>query len=334
MKIDTNQLKENLKLLKDALGKTDYENKFYFRDNAIFAISGSLFIKIGFEHEQEFTVDGRSFTTFMNKIKANEVELEVGENSVMIKTKKSRSEFPLFKEEQVIPTEIFDASLELAPVDLAEAIETVAYASSKNKARPHLCGIRILGDEATGTDCRQISVSSFDGDFKEQVIIPSTIVKYVKNLGISKYTINENWFVFATDDGVQIACPILEGQYPTKEQIDGILDVRVDESIKFPVKDTVEALEICSVFLSSVDDLDKLVLVQVKGGKAMLTAKSLNGQHKEKVAVEFDGEVDFGVNPDFFKAILQKTDSVGIKDGRMVFESESNKCVIALATME
>ena len=334
MKIETNELKANLKLLKDALGKDDYTNKFYFRDNAIYAINGKLFTKIAFEHNQEFTVDGKSFTAFLNKIKAKEIELELTENNVLIKTSKSRSEFPLYKEEQSIPTEIFDNQLAIAPIDLGEAITTVAYASSKNKARVHLCGVMLRGNEATGTDGRQISVSSFDGNFEEQLIIPSSIVKYVKDLGIASYAIVGDWFVFETTTGVQFACSRLEGQYPTKEQIDGIMDLEIDDEIKFPVKATVEALETCSVFLDSVDDLNKLVKVEVKDGKAMLTAKSVSGQHKEKVKAEFDGEVMFGINPDFFKAILNKTDSVGVKDGRMIFESDDNKCVIALGTIE
>ena len=333
MKIDTNELKANLKLLKDSLGKDDYTNKYYFRDNAIYAINGRLFTKVAFEHDQEFTVDGKSFTSFLNRIKAKEIELELTENSVLIKTSKSRSEFPLYKEEQSIPTEIFDNELTVAPINLGEAITTVAYASSKNKARPHLCGIMLRGNEATGTDCRQISVSKFDGDFEEQLIIPSSIVKYVKDLGIASYTIVGDWFVFETTTGVQFACSRLEGEYPTKAQIDEIMDVEVDESIKFPIKETVEALETCSVFLDSVDDLNKLVKVDVKDGKAILTAKSVSGQHKEKIKVEFDGEVMFGINPDFFKAILNKTDKVGVKDGRMIFESDDNKCVIALGTI-
>lgn len=333
MEIDTNQLKENLKLLKEALGKTDYENKFYFQNNAIYAISGKLFIKIGFEHNSTFAVDGKSFTAFINKIKTKEVELVVGETNILVRTKKSRSEFPLYKDEQAIPTEIFDNQMQQAPIDLAEAITTVAYASSRNKSRAHLCGVMLRGNEATGTDGRQISVSSFDGEIDGEIIIPSSVVKYIKNLGIANYGYVDNWFIFKTEGGVEFACPTLEGNYPSKEKIDGFLDVNVDKNIKFPAKETIEALDTCSVFLDGVDDLDKLVLVEVKNGKAMLTTKSLHGKHRERMAVEFDGEVTFGVNPNFFKAILNKTDSVGIEDGRMVFESDQNKCVIALATI-
>ena len=333
MKINVEELKGNLKLLKDALGKNDYENKFYFTNKAIYSISGKLFVKVAFETDQQFTVEGKPFTAFINKIRSKEIELEVGENSVLIKTSKSRSEFPLFKEEQAIPTEIFDTPLATAPVDLAEAIETVAYATSKNKARPHLTGIMLRGNFAEATDCRQVSISTFDGDI-EPIIIPHTIVKYIKELGIAKYAIEGDWWVFETTTGVSFACSRLEGEFPKREQLDNIVDVEIEETIKFPIKDTIEALETCSVFLANVDDLNKLVLVEVKNGKAMITAKSLNGQHKEKVAVEFDGEMTFGINPDFFKAILNKTDAVGVRDGRMIFESDDNKSVIALANID
>jgi len=332
MKIETSKLKENLKILSGALGKTDYENKFYFRENKIYAISGALFISVDFDNDQEFTVDGKSFTAFINKVKAKEIEIEIGEN-VTIKTKKSRSQFPLYKEEQAIPTEIFDTPLTQAPVNFAEAIETVGYACSKNKATPHLGGVMLRGGEATATDGRQISVSDLGGEIDGEHIIPKSVVKYTKDLGIKEYAFEGDWFVFSTLEGVEIACSTLSGEYPSKAQIDGILDVSPDSSIIFPVNETIDALEICSVFLSTVDDLNKLVGFEIKGGVAKMTAKSLSGKHQAKVAVEFDGEVTFGINPSYFANILKKTDSVGVKDGRMLFESEDNRCIIALAEL-
>lgn len=331
MKIKTKELKKIFEKVKIGLsqkGFVEQQKNITFDGKYVFTYSGSIGVFLPFETDFACSVPAQEFMKIISDISDNEVEFDLSDNKLRLKGKGVDVDLNVLTDindsEKVINKNIRFREL---PKDFMKGVDLCSFAASKD-TNSKFNGIFVSGKDIFGSDDLRISYFEMEEAVKVPFLIPLSSAISLKGFNLKKYGIEDGWIYFEDTDGVMFCSRLLEPEYDEPSQhfiFDGT-------QITFPedIKKLVEKAEI----LSEGDfDVDRKIIVRISGNK--LTCIGDNEVGKISAYTEISGKddednIEFVINPIFFRRILNETNTAIISEDRIMFSIDNFKHLISL----
>ena len=329
MKIDRLKLKKALETVKPGLGKDTYfeqADSFAFAKGFILTFNNEVCMKYPLD-EVDFqgAVESEEIYKFLAKSKSDEISLEVEEDTLVMKSGRSKAGVPI-NEELFLPVgEIStdDSDWVDIPEGFTNACAFAVESCSDDELNPKINCVHITKEGIVeSTDNLRISHWKLDEKLEiEDVLIPGKSLTKVIGVKPEKMKIDESWAHFKNAEGVFISCRIVAETFPNTSPVlnhkkEGI-DVHFPESID-------EVLDKAQIFIEKQSGGIKYVSVTTEGNKFTVESSSERGWFKEEIETEFENtSVSFNINPNFLKSILKLSDTCKLIDNMIEFKGEN-----------
>jgi DNA polymerase-3 subunit beta len=237
-----------------------------------------------------------------------EIELRESERDVAIRSGGSSFHLKVLAAEDFPPfPEKGDGAMTIPAKALAESVEVVARAASRDDMRPVLTGVLVTaaGKEMTmvATDSYRLAVkrttleSEIGGELEANVPARALreLARIVSGEGVEEVSINllPNQAVFSVGE-IVLNTRLIEGQFPNFRQL-------LPESFEHDVRlNRQEFLEVTRR-ISQLAQRNAPLRLSFAGGELTVAASTPDiGDAEEKMPVAFDGEaLEIGFNPEF-----------------------------------
>jgi DNA polymerase-3 subunit beta len=287
-----------LPVLNNVLLKAEGKKLYFTSTNLEIAISYT--IETDVKNEGDITIPSKLFTSYINYLKNENVDVEVESGDVLVKTSDSKTrikgipatEFP------PIPVVEKEGGMTLTVKDLNKAIEQVVFAAALNTTRPILSGVyfqtekdklKMVSTDSYRLSEKTIPAADVSGDIS--CIVPAkTILELgaiLDGLGEDEkvtITISKNQIMFSVGP-VQLISRLIEGQFPNYEQI-------IPKSSKTKVEFEVSAISLVlkRINIFAKENNNKIIL-GVNEGKVTVTTESTQyGEGEITLDAKIDGE--------------------------------------------
>ncbi len=287
-----------LPVLNNVLLKAEGKKLYFTSTNLEIAITYN--IETDVKNEGEITIPSKLFTSYINYLKDEKVDVVVEGGDIQIKTSDSKtrikgipaSEFPS------IPLVEKEGGMTAKVSDLKKAIEQVVFAAALNTTRPILSGVyfaiekeelKMVATDSYRLSERVLPVSKVSGNVN--CIVPAkTILEFGSILDGMKeddevtIIISKNQIMFSVGS-VELISRLIEGQFPNYEQI---IPKASKTQIEFEVGAVSLVLKRINIFAK--ENNNKIIL-KVADGKVIVTTESTQyGEGEITLDTKIDGE--------------------------------------------
>jgi len=264
-------------------------------------------------------------------LSAEEVDLQVKENELKIKTNKIVGKFfvitpPTF---QSTPFADNEERVSIDPLLLSDVVEALGFCRfgvSKDIVAGPYCGVQLNKDTIFSTDRYRVTKWELKEDSGITCTIPVKFIDLLKRYQrdiVSLSAVGDNILMAILEDGMCITTCLIPGKYP--ELLQYFSSSNTYEQIEFGDKLT-SIIERHSTLLGDINPLDRIMLIEIEGGVCTLTSKvpeKANLVEQIDVKVREDLKLAFSVNPTFLREIASKCSSFKFyADGLILFEAE------------
>ena len=352
MKVNTKQLQQYLKTLQPAVSSSGYVDDLksvYFTGKTLAAFNNQIYISIPFETHFTGSVPGKEFNDVMQKIKSEEVDLELDKtcNSLYVKGGKTKASLVCNEiEEGHFALKFMDTEMDWKPLsrDFMDGINLVKFSTEKNDARPQYNCVFVDKNTITGASNTRAFIYTLSDDIEDSFLIPVSVVnelskfenithfcyaKPIKDVMPCLYFKDEHGIIFfsSTIDtyGFPNCAPVFEGE---------------GSEIIFP-EEIKKAIQTAAIFTEELD-IQKKIDIEFDGKEIICRGERKGlGWVEECIETETDyGKFGFRVNPIFFSQILNlantaictesKSDGNFNMINKLIFKTEKFKHVLML----
>jgi len=334
LKIKTNKLLKILRLLRPGLAQKaiiEQTKHFIFTGTNIITYNDEVCISYPFESDFVYSVPADQFLKILSNIKDEEIDLAVKDESLNLKTKKTKAKFTTEVDNQAAETadEITNKKIRFRklPEDFMEAIKLCVFSTSKDMSvdQIHLTGVYADGNNVVGSDDFRISHYEMKKELKDSFLIPATSVSSLVSFEIEKYGLKDGWVYFKTKDGILFCSRLIDSDYPDPLEFFDFKGMRV----RLP-EDLKEIVDNAAILAEGDFDVDKKINVRIEDGKIKCKGESDVGWIETNTKIKFKKSAEFTINPYFFSEVLNKTDTAVIGEDKILFQSDNFKHLIAL----
>jgi DNA polymerase III sliding clamp (beta) subunit (PCNA family) len=266
-------------------------------------------------------VNAEEIYSLLTKIKQEEIDIEVLENEVIVKSGKVKAGI-LFQPDIVLPVEEIGkiSKWKKVPENFLKGIEFVLPCCSDDMVKPVLTAIHIKESCVEAADNFRLSRIDLASPFPMEVLISKNAIPILLRLKPTMVAEGENsWIHFKTKEGTIISIRVFEEKYPdlTPFLSNKGTDLELPEQF-----DTI--LERASVFYKQQHSNDEVVTISIEQGKAIVKAKNEAGWFEEKAKINYSGEpFQLCITPKLLLPILNETNVCKIDNNRIVFKGEN-----------
>jgi len=328
-------LNNTLPVLNNVLLRAEGKKLHFTTTNLEVAIT--YWIETEVKNEGEITIPSKLFTSYMNYLKDDTVDLSVeAGNTVVVKSKDSTTkikgidavEFPS------IPLVEKEGEAVIKVKDLKQAIGQVVFSAAFNTTRPVLSGVYFVANKdqlsMVATDSYRLSekvipVEKIGGDIS--CIIPA---KTIVELGYVLDTFGEDESVtiitsknqvFFSIGAFNLTSRLIEGQFPNYEQI-------IPKSTKTKIMFAVDELSLVLKRLNLFAKENNNKVVFTTGDQKVVITTDSTQYGEEEVVMENDMEGDkaeIALNSQY---ILDALSNIGSKKISFEISDKSNPVII------
>ncbi len=338
MKINRKELVEALEVVKPGLG-----TKGFIEQAPFFAFMGDRIITYNDEISISHPIDGMDLTgsiqasefyTLLSKLDQDEIELEVKDSEVRLKSSRVRAGMTLHSDIKLPLEEVSGLKgWKKIPEKLLECMRFVSFSCSRNLSVPVLTSVYVHDDVVEASDNFRITRCHLSSKIPvESFMIPSRSsssrpIEALARHNYSEMCQSKGWVHFRTESGTIFSCRVYEGKFPDTSAV-----FNVDgEEIVFPeVLDKM--LDRASVFAKRDTRSDEVIHISLGDNKILVKSSSEAGWFEEESNAEYSSRpIEFLVNVHFMKEILPKMRKCILGNSRLKFVGEDWEHVIALA---
>ena len=325
MQINRKQLVEALAIVKPGLA-----GKEIIAQTTSFAFLGDEVVTYNDEISVRCPVPGLDLTgaikaeslyQFLNKVKQDEIHLEITEKEIIVSAGKSRAGLAL-EAEITLPLE--EVGKRAHWVELPETflrfLKMASNTCAIDLSRPILTCVNIQPSGLIqGSDgYRLLRCMSEEMDI-EEVLLPRHIAVEVVKFAPTHIANGDGWVHFKNAEEAVLSCRIFEEAYPNTEKFASA----TGQKITFP-KTLVEGIEKASVFSKQDHYLDEKIQIEIKDRKLTITADNVSCWYEESLNIKYEGDViRFLVTPYLFVEMLGDTQDCIVGKDRLKFEGGS-----------
>lgn len=304
MQVNRKELVEILKKLEPAIAKKDVlslAQSFVFRDTTICACNDEIYIQCPFNSGLTGAVKASEFYGLLSKTSAADVELEVNENELKIKTKSSRAGI-VFDPELVPPLDPIKPSKDWKrlPEDFIEAVSFCQFTTVNDVTKPYLSMVRVAKSRAMSSDGYRATWRKMSGEIGDELLIRSGIVLQLAEHRPIRYMIDDAWVHFANASKDIFSYRMIDCEYPDLAKHFKVSGTKVELK-----EGLIEVIDKAKLFTQSEFKSDLQVVVTLKPGELQIESNGEHGWFKQRTKVGYAGEpATFSIQPDFLKGML------------------------------
>lgn len=299
---------------------------FFLKDKA-FAYNGAMSIVLSYKSDVEFAVPAVEFTKFLEKVKAEEIELTIGE-SIDIKAGKATASFAkndfILNKAKELPLQIPE-SFDALPKDFVQAMKMCQYSVGKDKSFEALTYLYIHKNRAASTDNYRVSQYLMDNELQNDLYIPGEALRYLISYDVNEYKLADGAIYFKGKDNAVFITRTSNLPFPAYESyMEG-----TGTELEFPesMKDMVDT---ASVTVDGLVEVDKNVKIEIFKNVIKVHSENEIGKVVVEEKIATDTEASILINPAFLSTILDITRKVTLCENRMIFSTNNFKHVVAL----
>lgn len=279
-------------------------------------ISGS----VEAEGDLSACIDAKLLAGAVGKVAHDTIDLEQGDNEVILKAGRSRFKLPSLSADDFPTMEVGEFVSEFE-ADPAAMFAPVAYAMSDEQTRYYLCGAFLQPEAVTATNGHKLSTVAHALPAFPAVIVPSGTVALAPK-GKSTVRVSERKIQFV-GEGVTLTSVIVDGTYPDYERVipKNLPNIAVFDNAT--MKAAADRVAIIST------DRTPSVRLDLTSDEITLTARG-NGEANDVVSCTYDGPAQaVGFNAAYLAASLGSLPpgevrmAVGDGLGPVVFTSDA-----------
>jgi DNA polymerase-3 subunit beta len=259
-----------------------------------------VFVRSKIEEEGEFTVDAKLLNNFISLLPKENINIELRENSLEIKTKNQETSMAGLEAEDfpLIPEIEKENEIKVSSQDLKRALSQVIFAASLDGSRIEINAVNFnfKKDELimAATDSYRLAEKKIKiSNSKEaNLIVPlKTLQELIRILNEEgekelKIYFNENQILFALD-GAELISRVIDGKYPDYQQI---IPSDFVTTIKFKVAELVPAIKAVALFCKQgINDI-KLSFNSKTQEVVVATTSSSTGSSVAKIPAVIKGQ--------------------------------------------
>lgn len=294
------------------------------------------------EEEGAITVPAKMLRDFISNLSPNNVELELRDDILHLKSSTTRSKFNGVPADDYpdLPQESKKMdSIQLNPSQFYELISSVAFSAAADDSKPIFTGVFLSYDGkklvAAASDGYRLSEKSMkveNDKVKFTVVIPAkTLLDVTRVFADSEEPItfgidaNDNLAIFKQEDTL-VATRIINGEYPDYKRI---IPTKTNISAGFTVSELLEAVKLTEIFAKESDSSAIIIKVNPKGKLELSATSQEAGEHKSNVVANVTAEnsVEIGFN---YKYLLDFLNNVKATSVTLATSGDTNPCLFSL----
>lgn len=279
------------------------------------------------EEEGSITIPAKTFIELINTIPDESISLETKEETLIVKSKKTKSVFQTIKSDEY-PTLYKDKGEKITSLQEEEVksdFSSIVFAAAVDTTRPALSGIMVKSEESgfllVATDGYRLSLKHHKTEnkqpkSKDSFIVPARVFRELmaikeESKNIDVYISSENSQIMFAQGETLLVGRLIEGVFPNYEKI---IPSDFSTSSTFDREEMLKAVKICSIFAR-----DSANIIKLSFQKNQIIVSSTSPQVGENT-VTVEGTLSGEENEIAFNAryLLDVLSSLPQKD--MVFE--------------
>ncbi len=337
MKVDKNDLQNALSKVSPGLA-----HKELIYQSTSFAFLGDRVVTYNDEISISHPVEGLDIVgavkaqplySFLERVKADEIDIALDGQQIVIKAGKAKAGFVLEQEIALPLDELGEITKwEDAPGNFIPALQLCYPCCSMDWSRPVLTCVHAKDNVMEASDSYQIIRYQLDGKVSVgEMLLPFTTAKELVKYNVTHMAKGEGWLHFSTPEGTIFSSRVPDGIFP---DVDAFLDVDGPE-VSFP-SSSLEILSRASVFAKDEILLDMpLVTVTIASDRVKFHTRNQDGWFEEEDKVEYNAApVEFVASVESLSNLLSKMTSCIIGSNRVKFSGDCWEHVIATAAKE
>ncbi len=279
------------------------------------------------EEEGSVTIPARTFIDLIGSLSEEEIVLEEDRETLIIKTKKTKSVLQTIKSEE-FPKLYKNKGNKIATLDavlIKKDFSSIIFASSMDTTRPALSGVLIKKEEEgfllVATDGYRLSlkhhkIKGSNEEETENIIVPSRVFRELLVLKedseeINVYTSKESSQIIFEQGKTILIGRLIEAIYPDYKKI---IPTDFSSKIEFDREEMQRAVKICSIFARDSANIIKMSLSKDKIIISSHTPQT--GENSVEVDAKLSGEEnEIAFNARYLQDILG-----GVEEEDMIFE--------------
>ncbi len=331
MKLNRLEFINALKQVQPAIASREVieqSHSFVFKDNTIYAFNGDVCVSHPFDLEGiECVVVAKELYALLNKIKQQEIDVEITEEGFTIKLAKGKALITLENDIKLPYDELGlneEKEWEKLPNNFITAVDFVKFTCGNDPNKPQLTCIHIKDSFVTTCDDDRATRYTLTDSMNEMLIPMEHLRNLVKYKPI-EYATNTEWVFFRTEEGTVFACTTYAEEYP---DIDYLFE---QEGSKFTLPEGLsELLEKANIFakseLAEIDSVD----ISVSNRKLCVKAIGEGGSYEERIKCKSRAEFAFSINPLMLQECLSLTNAIEYNENVIYMHCDEFKHAVGL----
>jgi DNA polymerase III sliding clamp (beta) subunit (PCNA family) len=333
MKVNKEKLRQALEIVRPGLANKEVieqATSFAFMDGRVVTYNDEISISHPVEGiEIEGAVKADQLYQLLGKIKQEEIELEIEEASIIVKSGRVKAGLAI-QPEITLPLSALSGAKEwhILPENFVSGLSMVVGSAGKDMSRPKLTCIHVnKGGWIEASDGMRVAKCLVENIPINTFLIPATSIVIVIKQSPVEIARSQGWVHFKTEQGTMLSCRIYEDDaFPDTANLFDVEGIQ----ITLP-KSIEEALDRASVFAKREHILDESIDVLLSTGMLKIKGTSDTGWIEEDLRIRYNGpEVEFSVSPYLLRGILSKTLTCILGYDKMKFEGDGWMYINAL----
>lgn len=332
MKKNRKELLEALTAIKGGLASKEMieqSTSFVFQEGNVYTYNDEISVSHPLDLDFEGAIQAKELLAYLNKVKAEEITIEISESQLKIRAGRSKVGLNL-QEEVLLPIDEIGKikKWNVLPENFIKAVNFTMGACSSDLSQPILLCVHIKGRLIEGTDSYRIAQFNLE----EEIPIPEFLIpasSCMKLTAFKPIKIAEGeggWVHFKNKNNSIMSCRLFEDSYVNTQAF----MKRKGDKVSFP-KEMVEIIDRAGVISKKESRLDEAIMVTIEKGKISIKAESEVGWFEEKARTDFVGEkMTFTITPYLLRDILGETNKGLLSSGSLLFIGKNWKYVTLL----
>lgn len=326
MNINKQTLIKALETVKPGLASKEMieqTTSFCFKDGKVITYNDEISISCPVEGlDLEGAISAEELYKLLSKIKKDEIDLEIEENEILIKSGRMKAYLTL-QDEIKLPLEEISGKKKWKdlPKRFSEALKFAAPTCSKDMSYPSRTCVHITKQGTVeATDSYRFSINEINEMPVNDFLLPSSEALQLIKLKPTKVSEGKGWIHFKNENEAEISCRVYEDQFPDVHQF---VEVEGNE-IELPKK-ILDILERAEPFYKRDYFLDEGIEVSISTNQIKISATGDHGRFEEDARIDYDKKehLNFNITPYILRDIVEKTRKCIISDKMIKFAGEN-----------
>ena len=326
MKINKTELLKALEIVKPGLA-----NQEMIEQSTSFAFLKDRVVTYNDEISISHPIKGLNITgailaeelyQLLHKTKADEIEFELKENQIILKSGRAKAGLILQSEVKLPLEEVGEiGKWKKLPDYFTNAVKFTSMAAGSDMSRPVLTCVHInKAGFIEAADNHRIIRWTLDKKIPVNTfLVPASSARELIKLNPIQIAEGTGWIHFQTEQQTVISCRVFEDEYPDTSKFFNIEGT----ALTMP-KVVSEILDRAIIFSKREYSNDEKITIDIADNRIKISSQKENGSwFKEDANMRHKGEpISFVITPYLLKDILKETYSFIINETRMKFEGE------------